>query len=139
MSSSIQGLASLGSPALARAMSQDPLAGETTPVSEMARSWTPLIESVDSQADCPRTLQSDASMACRGITDGNSWSVVRALLPAYGDESPNPSQQQAVGMSGGVSSSPVGGLCEAAPNAEVNSTKVSSKLNCQGAKQSRSS
>ena len=76
-------------------------------------------------------------MACRGITDGNSWSVVRDLLPAYVDESRNSSHSQAIGLSGGVTSRPVGGLCEAASKAEIDSTKVSSIHDYLGARKSR--
>ena len=133
---SSKGLAedSPSSPTLTRAMSEDPLAGVPTPFSEMAHSWTPLFRPVSTQAKNPSTVQSDASRACRCITDGNDRSVVKDLLTTFGDDSPQPRHHQADGPSGAPAGSPVKGLCQPAPKIEIDSSKVSSVHACLGAK-----
>ena len=120
------------SPILTRA--EDPLAGVPTPISEMAHCWTPLFGSVSAQATTPSTVQSDASKACRCITDGNDRSVVKDLLTTFDDDSPQPRHHQADGPSGAPAGSPVKGLCQPAPKIEVTSSKVSSVHACLGAK-----
>ena len=94
---SIRGLASQGSPsspALARALPEDPLAGVPTPNSEMAHSWSALFKSPSPQANTPTRIETEASKACKGVIDGNCWSMVKDLAASYSLLCPQPSQQR---------------------------------------------
>ena len=91
--------ASPGSPALARAMSEDALAGVPTPTSEMVHCWTPFCMSLGPQANTPSTMKTDASKACKGMTDGNCWNLVKDVAATYGLSSPHPNQPRATPLS----------------------------------------
>ena len=102
VNTSFKGIASKGSPnspTLTRAMSEGPLAGVPTPISETAHCWTPVCMSLGPQANTPSTMETDASNACKGMTDGNCWNLVKDVAATYGLSSPHPNQPRATPLS----------------------------------------